>query len=125
MNSELTLDPDGEEFLLRKTFSDQTSQTMRLSEADVLKLAQSAQRLEAHILSKKSRPEAGVQMSNVTPVAQIRLNNDLHSAEILLGLIDGQGAEITFSLAPEVAQSLADRLPVRLSQIAQAKKTVQ
>ncbi len=125
MTAALDLNPDGKDFLLRKTDADGAIFTMKLSQADVLKLARSAQRLEAHILEGQSRPEAGITVSNVTPVARVRLGVDLHKAEILLGMIDGNGAEASFCLAPEVAQPLADRLPVRLAEIADAKKTVQ
>jgi len=88
-------------------------------------LAQSAQRLTQHIVEQRSRPEAGFSFSVATPVARIRLNTDLHKSEILLGMIDGHGAEVTFALSPEVASPLAERLPIRLAEIANTKKTQQ
>ena len=102
-----------------------TQAEITLSEANVIVLAQSAQRLKDQILARHTPKGAGVSPLISVPVARIRLNTDLHLSEILLGMIDGAGAEMTFALPPEVARALAERLPVRLAEIEKAKPTKQ
>jgi hypothetical protein len=55
----LTLDPKGEDFILRRTNAAGRTVSMTLSEDNVLTLAQSAQRLQDHILVRRSRSGAG------------------------------------------------------------------
>src|SRR5689334_6164267 len=114
----ISLEPHGDSLALTGDTEDGKKATIVLSEADVMTLAQSAPRLTQLIAERYNRPEAGFSASAATQVARIRLNTDLHKSEILLGLIDGRGAETTFALSPEVAQPLAERLAVRLAEIA-------
>src|SRR5437763_204298 len=121
----LSLDPDGDKFTLTRTDDSGSVGTFTLSGSDVLQLAQSAQRLTDQIVARHNRPEAGVSFSVATPIARVRLNVDLHASEILLGMIDGQGAETTFCLGLDVAKPLAERLPVRIAEIEQPEQTRQ
>jgi hypothetical protein len=120
----ISLEPHGNSFLLSGDAPNGSKSEIVLSETDIMMLAQSAQRWTQHILEQRSKPEAGLSALASTPVAQIRLNTDVHGSEILLSLIDGNGAEVTFALAPEVARPLAERLPIRLAEI-ETKKTRQ
>jgi hypothetical protein len=116
---------EGEEFLLSRLNEDGSTSEMLLGEADVRTLAQAAQRVMAELLARRSPKGGTASLVLVTPVAQVRLNTDLHQSEIHLGLIDGKGAEAVFVLAPDVARLLAERLPMRLEQIEQARPTRQ
>src|SRR5258708_40236078 len=123
MKESLQLEPNGDRFTLRRTDVAGNVTTIDLSEDNILTLARSAQSLTDHILAKRSRSE--VAAVNVTEVARIGLNHDLHSTELHLSLFDRHGAEMTFSLSPEFAQHLADRLPGWIGKIAQSPKTKQ
>jgi len=114
-DAKLSLDPHGKDFVLKRTSESGETVEIILSAMDVLTLAQSAQRLKDHILAQQSR--SGVSMGVHMPVAQVSLNTDIHVHEILLGLIDGNGAEQRFALPLEVAKPLAERLPVRIAEI--------
>jgi hypothetical protein len=59
----------------------------------------------------------------MTDVARIALSVDLHLSEIHLTMIDRHGARVGFALPLELAQELAERLPVGVAEIAEAAKT--
>jgi hypothetical protein len=122
-NSKLTLDPQGDNFLLRQVTTEGTAVSMTLSDSDVLKLAQSARTLRHHVLAKRSRE--GAEAVALTPVAQIELNTDLHDSEIHLAMIDGHGAKEGFLLTLDLAQSLLHRLPTFVARLTGAKPVKQ
>src|ERR1700730_3709137 len=103
----LLLELHGDDFLLSRTEADGKRSEMVLSEADVIKLAQSAQQLTQAILARRSRP--GADAIVLTPVAQIALNVDHHKTEIQLLMIDPHGARIGFLLSPDIARRLVER----------------
>lgn len=118
-DSKLSLDPDGNDFLLRKVAADGTATAIKLSDADILTLAQSALILRSHVLAKRSREGADAVM--LTPAARIELNTDLHNSEIHLAMIDRHGASAWFSLSLELARLLRDGLPPRVSEIEKSR----
>jgi imidazole glycerol phosphate synthase subunit HisF len=117
----ISLDEVGINFILRSIDAAGNVNSLALSEDDILTLAQSAQKLRDHILARRSR--SGAIAHAMTPVAQIELGVDLHATEILLTMIDRNGARLGFSLPHEVARPLADRLPIRVGEIEAAAKT--
>jgi hypothetical protein len=121
----IALEQTPEGFVLRRTDTAGKTDELTLSAEDVLRLAQSAQRLRDHILAQRNPRGDSVSATVVTPVARIRLGPDALGESILLAMIDGSGAEMTFSLVPEVARPLAERLPVHLARIEAVKPTKQ
>src|SRR5205809_4069522 len=99
----IDLDEHGSDFILSRTDSSGQKSSMLLSESDVLTLAQSAQQLKDRIHARHNPKEGGVTRGTVTPVAQVRLNTDIHQMEVMMGMIDGRGAEMEFSLPLVVA----------------------
>jgi hypothetical protein len=113
--SVLSLDPKGDNYLL--THIDETGKKseMILSDYDILKLAQSSRSLQGSILAKLNR--TGVSAGVYMPVARVSLGTDIHVHEILLSMVDSNGAEQRFCLSLEVAKPLAERLPARVAQL--------
>ena len=114
--SKLKLDPEGDGYVL--TASD--GSTVNLSDDDILTLAQSAQRLSDHVAAKHSRGEEARAVP-MSLTAQVELNNDLHQTEVHLRLIAASGASVWFALPLDVAKLLAEKLPLRVAELEQAK----
>lgn len=111
----ISLEQRGDDYALIRVAADGIKSEMVLSAANIITLAQSAQRLRDQLLPKLSRP--GADAISVTPVVQIGLNTDLHKTAIHLTMIDPNGAQMIFLVPPHVAKLLADRLPVRIAEI--------
>ena len=121
----LTLDPRGNDFILCRIAEDGSKSEMILSEGDIMKLTQSALRLKQEILSKRSRPEAGIGAVVATPVIQFRSTLDVHKSELLLTMIDPKKMEMTFVLGLEILRALTVHLKKRLADIERANPTRQ
>lgn len=121
----LSLDPIGDDFVLRKIMPDGTAATITLSEADVLTLAQSAQSLRDHILARRSREGAAHSPVAVTPVVQVGLDDGSLGETIHLTLIAPSGSRASFELPLEIAGLLAQRLPERLARLKAMSQTKQ
>ena len=121
----LSLDPKGDDFILRRTSAAGKTMGMTLSDEDVLTLAQSAPLFRDRILSKRT-PEAGaISAVFVTPVERAHLTVDILENNVLLTMIAPSGASIGFSLPEEIARLLVERMPVYLAQLRAAKPTRQ
>jgi hypothetical protein len=123
--SKLSLDPDGDDFVLHRKAEDGTVTTMKLSATDVLTLAQSAQSLRDHILAKHSREGAEHSPVAVTPVAQVGLDDGSLGETIHLTMIGPSGSRAIFELPLQIADLLMQRLPPRLARLRTAKPTKQ
>jgi hypothetical protein len=123
--SKLSLDPDGDDFVLRRVAADGTTTTMALSETDVLTLAQSAPVLQLQIL-KRHDPKGDDHLAiAVTEVTRAELHDESLGEAILLTLIALSGSRQTFALPRQIAELLVQRLPVFLARMAAAKQTKQ
>lgn len=122
-NDKISLEQRDDEYALIRVAADGTKTEMVLSTANVLTLAQSAQRLRDQLLPRLSRP--GPDAISTTPVVQVGLNTDLHKTAIHLTMIDPNGAQMSFSLPLQVARQLAERLPGRVREIEEEKPTKQ
>jgi hypothetical protein len=119
--STLTLDPDGDDFVLRRVDESGALSEMKLSDDDVLTLGQSSPNLRQRILAKRT-PQSGV-VSPVfaTNVVQVGLAPDTLSEDILLTLVAPDGSQVTFALPPHIARHLSERLPHHASLVESAK----
>ena len=124
-----SLDPHGNEFVIRKTDLSGNTASLVLTEDDVLILAQSALRLRDKIHERHTpkAAEAGVGVGTFDPVAKFRIDLNLYKTDILLTLIDGRGFESPFAVPLAAAKALSDRLAAKAAEmeIAAAKKSVQ
>ena len=114
----LSVDPKGNDFVLRRTDSNGTVAEIDLSDEDVLSLSQSAQLLRNHILSKRSPAGGTVSAAFVTSVVQVGLAPDLLGENVLLTMVASSGAQVTFSLPLYIVDILVDRLPVHRARAA-------
>jgi hypothetical protein len=122
-NDKISLEQRDDDYALIRVAANGTKSEMLLSAANILTLAQSAQQLKDQLLPKLSRPGADAVL--MTPVVRVGLNVDLHKTAIHLMMIDPNGAQMAFSLPPELGRSLAERLPARLAEIEKEKATKQ
>jgi hypothetical protein len=123
MKNSLQLEEVGSNFILHRTDDAGKTTEIELSEDNILTLARSLPDLADRLLA--ARTQTGAVAVSVTEVAQIGLNLDVHASEIFLSLFDRHGAERKFSLRPEFARHLVDRLPHWLDKMDQASKTKQ
>jgi hypothetical protein len=123
--SKLSLDPDGIDFVLRRTMPDGTTTTINLSETDILTLAQSAQALQLQILKRHDPKGENHLAVAVTEVAQIALHDESWGEAVLMTLIAQSGNRLTYALPRQIVELLVQRLPVFLARIVSAKPTKQ
>ena len=123
--SRLSLDPDGDDFLLRRRAADGTTTSIKLSETDILTLAQSVPNLQKVVLARHQPRGDSHSPLAATEVAQIELNVDSLGESLLLTPISPSGNRITFAIPPNVAELLAQRLPAHVAKLTSAKPTRQ
>jgi hypothetical protein len=92
-----------------------------LTTDDLLDLVQRFRLIEDRLLQSLRRTEGSAVPLTRTRVQQVVLNTDLLTGEIVLRMVGESGIEVAFLLPDEVAEPLAERLPVRLAQ-AKAKR---
>jgi hypothetical protein len=123
--SKLSLEPAGDNFILRRVDASGAVTTVALSETDILTLAQSVPNLHLEIL-KRHDPKGGDHLAvSATEVAQIALNDESLGQAILLTLIAPSGGRTTFAIPEQIAALLVERLPVFLARMKAAKMTRQ
>ena len=115
--SKLSLDPDGEDFVLRRVMPDGTTTTMKLSERDILTLAQSAPALQQQVLSRHNPRSDSHSAVTATEVAQIALHDESMGQAILLTMIAPGGSRATFAIPTQIADLLVQSLPIRLARL--------
>jgi hypothetical protein len=119
----LSLDPKGDDFILRRTSTNGKTVSVTLSNDDIITLAQSIPSLRDRILAGHNLTRGAISAVVMTEVTQVVLNTDLHRSEIHLTMIDRHGAQVGFALPLKIARPLVDRLPVRVAQIEAAAKS--
>jgi len=123
--SKLSLDPDGDDFILSRKAEDGKITKIKLSETDILTLAQSVPALQQQVLSRHM-PSAGTHSAvAVTEVVQVALNDEGLGEKILLTMIAPGGSRAIFAIPPLIAELLVQRLPVFLARMAAAKSRKQ
>src|ERR1700693_40347 len=122
-HSTISLDEDGDNFILKRTDSDGTTSNIILSPQNVMTFAQSAPLFQERILSRIHPSGGDFSAVFVTPVAQIGLHDDALRENILLTLVAPNGARLVYQLDPSLAQELAVRIPIRLEEMRSRKPT--
>lgn len=121
----LSLDAEGNGFILRRTNPEGRTVGMRLSAQDVLTLAQSAQALREQVISRHDPEGERVRAVYATPVVQVGIAPEAIGERILLTLIGPSATELTFAIPAHIAQHLVDRLPHFLQQMRSGPSTRQ
>lgn len=117
----LSLEEDDDDFILGAFDKNGKPQKIRLSEAQMLTLCQSAPAYRDRIVKRHS-PEAGdVSAVVVTPVSHIGVQPDSLKTSVLLTLQSETKGRLTFSLEPRGVQLLLEHLPRCLNEISQSE----
>ena len=110
------IDENGAGFVIRqRNENGLVVSELKLTGADVLVIAQSAQTLKARILERLQPPGGMHGAVFSTPVEGMNLSETSLADALLLTLRAPNGAETTYTLEPELAAQLAERLAARLS----------
>jgi hypothetical protein len=123
--SKIKLEPDGNDFVLQRMTSDGAISSIKLSEGDVITLAQSAMAVQQHILSRRNPKGYDYSAVVATRVAQIALHDEALGESILLTMIAPDTSRLTFAVPPKIAEQLLQRLPVFLERLVSAKQAKQ
>lgn len=106
--------------LLSRTNEDGSVSQIRLSDDDMLVLAQSAQSIRAAINAKHSRP--GAEAVVLSTVTAIELGSDHHDTEAYMTMIGDDGTRTGYRLTFDVAETHALNFPRLFLQLATAAK---
>jgi hypothetical protein len=113
--SSLTLDPDGDNFILRRTAADGIATMMALSARDVLTLAQSAAALQQQVLARHAPKGGTVTAIAANPVKQIEIIREMLDENILLAITSSGGGQTIFAVPFPVAQHLTEQISAHLA----------
>ncbi|TAL03682.1 MAG: hypothetical protein EPO08_03570 [Rhodospirillaceae bacterium] len=103
------LDQRGDRYVFIRTDAQGNKTEFDVSTDSMLKICQSAPRLQDRILAQRSRP--GVDAQIVTIASRASLNHDIHKMMLHLGLFDQKNHETLWAVPLEVAKPLAEALP--------------
>ncbi len=117
----LDLVEEGDGFALLVTDASGKTTRVTLTPDQLMTLAQSAPLVQARILAKRSRTEAGVEAVYSTPVEETILNTDLLNERILLTMVAPNGARVVYEMTAYLANQLVQRLPDRILELLSAK----
>jgi hypothetical protein len=92
---------------------------------DVYALARSAHLLRDRLLSQLTTGRGSVGAQASVPAVAANLNVDLLAGAVQLSLTDPTGLKTTYDLSDEVAEFIAERLPVRLAEAKTRRLTKQ
>ena len=119
-SSGLSLDPDGDGFILSRTGDDGVTARIALSAADILALTRSALALRETSLAKRQPASGDVEAVLATPVEKIALHREMLGDNLLLTLLSPDGNRLAFALPSALAAELAERLAGALAEQAAA-----
>jgi hypothetical protein len=106
----LSLDPDGDDFILTRTGDDGATARIPLTAADILALTRSALALREKGLAARQPASGEVEAVLATPVETIELHRETLGEHVLLGFVSPDGNRLAFALPAALAADLAARL---------------
>lgn len=119
-SSGLSLDPDGDGFILSRTGDDGVTASIALSAADILALTRSAIALREASLAERQPAHGDVEAILATPVEKIAVHREMLGDNLLLSLVSPDGNRLAFALPSALAAELAERLAGALAEQAAA-----
>jgi hypothetical protein len=111
----ITLDQEGDGFILGADGLDGKRIEMRLTAMDVLSLSQSAVSLEERILSQRDPKGGGASAIRAAIVEQFRVQSDSMGQDLLLTVQTPNGRRLTFAFPPHHADRLAREVPIEVA----------
>ena len=121
----LTLQEDGNDFILSVTDEDGTVSQVRLTEAQMMTLSQSAPAFRERIVLRRSPEGGNVSAVVVTPISQIGVQPDSLGTSVLLTLQSTTQGRMVYALSPQIARLILEHLPASLAEIESAQPTRQ
>lgn len=116
--AKLSLEQEGDGFVLTKIDPQGQASTMHLTDEEVLILAQSAPKMQDRVIAKHTPVGGGRPPVSVVPVGQLSLNTDAHHTEIHMQFLTPSGSKSQiFGLPAEAAKSLLEALPKWIAKI--------
>lgn len=106
----LSIDPDGNDYVLKRDEGNGKITSLRLSEVNVVFLGRLAPTVAKRIVASKSLAGGDVSASVAAPIKSAAVNTDLHGDLILLRVIDEFDGEFDFSCSPDWAANFGTAL---------------
>ena len=116
-SSGLSLDEDGDDFILSVMGKDGDLTKVRLTEVQVMTLGQSAPAFRDRIAARHNPRSDLVSAVVATPVTHLGVQPDSLKAAVLLTLQSDTGGRLTFELLPHAVHLLLEHLPGSLAEI--------
>jgi hypothetical protein len=113
----LTLDEEGEAFVLRHQGADGKETELILTEQDVLNLGNSAAGFAKAILLRRMPGSGGVNTVLATKVARFSADPDSLGEDILLALVTPNGGQMIYAISPSIGRLLRERLDKSIVEI--------
>jgi len=121
----LTLDEEGDSFVLRHQGADGKETELILTEQDVLTLGNSASAFVKAILLRRTPKAGSVKTVLATQVARFSADPDSLGEDILLALVTPNGGQMIYAIPPNIGRLLRDRLDKSIAEIESAGLTRQ
>ncbi|MBY6242143.1 hypothetical protein [Methylosinus sp. Sm6] len=106
----LSLDPDGEGFVLSRTGDDGVTARIPLTAADILSLTRSALALREQSLAARQAASGDVEAVLASPVREATLAREMLGGHVLLTLTSPEGDRASFALPLALAAELSAQL---------------
>jgi len=113
----LTLDEEGDCFVLRHYDPSGKETTLLLSEQDVLNLGNSASAFLKAIALRHTPKEGDLHAVFATQVARFSADPDSLGEDILLALVSPNGSQMIYALSPSLGRLLRERLDKSIAEI--------
>jgi hypothetical protein len=123
--ADLDLVEDGDDFILMATAANGAVDRLRLTEDQMMTLAQSAPLWRDRIVLRRSPEAAGTEAVVVTPVSHVGIQADSIKESVLLTFQSSTRGRLTFALPPVIAHLILEHLPNSLREIETDKPTRQ
>lgn len=108
--SGLSIEPRGNEYVLKVSSRDGATSEMVLSEENAIFLGRLAPTVARQIVASKALAEGDISASVAAAAKDFELNSDIHDQLVLLRIRDEFDAEFDFSFLPSGAKYLGERL---------------
>lgn len=115
-SSGLSLDPNGDDFILSQTGDDGATARIALSAADILALTRSALALRDKRLAARQPASGEMEAVLASPVAEATIAREALGDHVLLTLTSPDGDRASFALPLALAAELSARLAALLAQ---------
>ena len=121
----LTIEPIGDEWILRRTSNAGKTTGIKLSDGDILTMVAHGLLLQGHIGPRLNSPQDRHQKTIAFPEPQIDLTSDILASMLLVTATIQTGVGISFAFSMASAQGLADAILQQLNLMRSESQTRQ